>query len=315
MKSLRLYSILLEESSERAFSIDEIKIFNLLNREKQNLKSKGEITEYLKKVLGYLGYDKGDSMYYYYLYSLNYRPDGRYEEIKKGEEKSLSDIKAGKIANYTMSTFAKGKIPFKGNNVEGFWETDPKGVKQFVITSYGWYPIYIFKDKFWYQVSEPFSKSTSKQMGQTRIWGDNRYVLEPQQMNQLRNGVDINKIQDSIFDGFYDFLKSSYEGRNYIFITGTNPLRQFGYPTDKVRFKIRLDSIEKNDKIIFNLDVLEVAFLDIDGKIVTKQKPNVQDFEERMGKTLEEVLIRNLPHKFEKTAKEKLEINVNFVTE
>lgn len=315
MKSLRLYSILLEESSERAFSIDEIKIFNLLNREKQNLKSKGEITEYLKKVLGYLGYDKGDSMYYYYLYSLNYRSDGRYEEIKKGEEKSLSDIKAGKIANYTMSTFAKGKIPFKGNNVEGFWETDPKGVKQFVITSYGWYPIYIFKDKFWYQVSEPFSKSTSKQMGQTRIWGDNRYVLEPQQMNQLRNGVDINKIQDSIFDGFYDFLKSSYEGRNYIFITGTNPLRQFGYPTDKVRFKIRLDSIEKNDKIIFNLDVLEVAFLDIDGKIVTKQKPNVQDFEERMGKTLEEVLIRNLPYKFAKTAKEKLEINVNFVTE
>ena len=315
MKSLRLYSILLEESSERAFSIDEIKIFNLLNREKQNLKSKGEITEYLKKVLGYLGYDKGDSMYYYYLYSLNYRPDGRYEEIKKGEEKSLSDIKAGKIANYTMSTFAKGKIPFKGNNVEGFWETDPKGVKQFVITSYGWYPIYIFKDKFWYQVSEPFSKSTSKQMGQTRIWGDNRYVLEPQQMNQLRNGVDINKIQDSIFDGFYDFLKSSYEGRNYIFITGTNPLRQFGYPTDKVRFKIRLNSIEKNDKIIFNLDVLEVAFLDIDGKLMTKVKPNVQDFEERMGKTLEEVLIRNLPHKFEKTAKEKLEINVNFVTE
>ena len=214
-----------------------------------------------------------------------------------------------------MSTFAKGKIPFKGNNVEGFWETDPKGVKQFVITSYGWYPIYIFKDKFWYQVSEPFSKSTSKQMGQTRIWGDNRYVLEPQQMNQLRNGVDINKIQDSIFDGFYDFLKSSYEGRNYIFITGSNPLRQFGYPTDKVRFKIRLDSIEKNDKIIFNLDVLEVAFLDIDGKLMTKVKPNVQDFEERMGKTLEEVLIRNLPHKFEKTAKEKLEINVNFVTE
>ena len=315
MKSLRLYSILLEESSERAFSIDEIKIFNLLNREKQNLKSKGEITEYLKKVLGYLGYDKGDSMYYYYLYSLNYRPDGRYEEIKKGEEKSLSDIKAGKIANYTMSTFAKGKIPFKGNNVEGFWETDPKGVKQFVITSYGWYPIYIFKGKFWYQVSAPFSKSTSKQMSQTRIWGDNRYVLEPQQMNQLRNGVDINKIQDSIFDGFYDFLKTSYEGRNYIFITGTNPLRQFGYPTDKVRFKIRLDSIEKNDKIIFNLDVLEVAFLDIDGKIVTKQKPNVQDFEERMGKTLEEVLIRNLPYKFAKTAKEKLEINVNFVTE
>ena len=99
MKSLRLYSILLEESSERAFSIDEIKIFNLLNREKQNLKSKGEITEYLKKVLGYLGYDKGDSMYYYYLYSLNYRPDGRYEEIKKGEEpKFASTSSSFKIA-------------------------------------------------------------------------------------------------------------------------------------------------------------------------------------------------------------------------
>lgn len=315
MKSLRLNSNLLKEASERAFSTDEIKIFNLLNREKENLKTKEEITQYLKKVLGYLGYDKGDAMYYYYLYSLNYRPEGRYEEIKKGEEKSLSDIKAGKIANYTMSSFARGKIPFKGNNVEGFWETDPKGVKQFVITSYGWYPIYIFKDRIWYQVSESYSKSTSKQMSQTQIWGDNRYVLDPQQMNQLRNGVDINEIQNSIFDGFYDFLKSSYEGRNYIFITGSNPLRQYGYPTDRVRFKFRLNSIEKNDKIILNLDILEVAFLDIDGKIVTKQKPNVQDFEERMGKTLEEVLIRSLPYKFAKTAKEKLEINVNFVIE
>ena len=315
MKSLRLNSNLLKEASERAFSTDEIKIFNLLNREKENLKTKEEITQYLKKVLGYLGYDKGDAMYYYYLYSLNYRPEGRYEEIKKGEEKSLSDIKAGKIANYTMSSFAKGKIPFKVNNVEGFWETDPKGVKQFVITSYGWYPIYIFKDRIWYQVSESYSKSTSKHMGQTQIWGDNRYVLDPQQMNQLRNGVDINEIQDSIFDGFYDFLKSSYEGRNYIFITGSNPLRQYGYPTDRVRFKFRLNSIEKNDKIILNLDILEVAFLDIDGKIMTKQRPNVQDFEERMGKTLEEVLFRSLPYKFTKTAKEKLEINVNFVIE
>jgi hypothetical protein len=92
-------------------------------------------------------------------------------------------------------------------------------------------------------------------------------------------------------------------------------LRQFGYPTDKVRFKIRLDSIEKNDKIILNLDILEVTFLDIEGKIVTKQKPNVQDFEERMGKFSEEVLIRNLPSQFAKVAKEKLEINVNFVIE
>jgi hypothetical protein len=64
-----------------------------------------------------------------------------------------------------------------------------------------------------------------------------------------------------------------------------------------------------------NLDILEVTFLDIEGKIVTKQKPNVQDFEERMGKFSEEVLIRNLPSKFVKTAKEKLEINVNFVIE
>jgi hypothetical protein len=34
-----------------------------------------------------------------------------------------------------------------------------------------------------------------------------------------------------------------------------------------------------------------------------------------MGKFLEEVLIRNLPSQFAKVAKEKLEINVNFVIE
>lgn len=315
MKSLRLHSILLEESSERAFSIDEIKIFNLLNREKQNIKTKEEMTQYLKKVLGYFGYDKGDALYYYYLYSLNYRPEGRYEEIKKGQEKSLYDIKAGKITNKSMSTFAKSKIPFKGSNVSGFWEDDPMGVKQFVITSYGWYPIFIFKNKVWHQVSDKYSSSTSAQMGQTGIYNEKNIYLSQNQMNQLRNGFDISKIEDSIFEEFYNLLKSSYEARNYIFITGTNSLRQYGYPTDKVRFKFRLNSIEKNDKIVLNLDILEVAFLYPDGKLMTKQRPNVQNFEERMGKTLKDIFFRDLPQHFFKTANEKLETNVNFVTE
>lgn len=315
MKSLRLHSILLEESSERAFSTDEIRIFNLLNREKQNIKTKEEMTQYLKKVLGYIGYDKSDALYYYYLYSLNYRPEGRYEEIKKGQEKSLYDIKAGKITNQSMSTFARNKIPFKGNNVSGFWENDSMGVKQFVITSYGWYPIYIFKDKVWYQTSDKYSMTTSKHMGQTGIHDKRNIFLSKNQMNQLRNGYDISKIENSIFEEFYNFLKSSYGARDYIFITGTNPLRQYDYPTDKVRFKFRLNSIEKNDKIFLNLDILEVAFLYSDGKLMTKQRPNVQDFEERMGKTLKDIFSRNLPQRFFKNANEKLETNVNFVTE
>ena len=50
-------------------------------------------------------------------------------------------------------------------------------------------------------------------------------------------------------------------------------------------------------------DLLEISY------------PERSHFEERMGKFSEEVLIRNLPSQFAKVAKEKLEINVNFVIE
>ncbi len=57
----------------------------------------------------------------------------------------------------------KSKIPFTGSNTSGYWYRN-----SYVVTSYGWYPIFVFKNNQWYENKNKYSRSTGKQMGQLR---------------------------------------------------------------------------------------------------------------------------------------------------
>jgi hypothetical protein len=55
------------------------------------------------------------------------------------------------------------KIPFKGSNTHGEYMNG-----SYVVFSYNWYPIFVFKDGQWFENEDTYSVSTAKQMSQLR---------------------------------------------------------------------------------------------------------------------------------------------------
>jgi hypothetical protein len=235
--------------------------------------------------------DPREALYYYYVYSSNYRPDGQYDEIKKGEQKIPAfDDKAKRTSNVKMGEFAQNKIPFKGNNVEGFWEKDLYGEPQYVITSYNWYPIYIFKEGKWYMVSESYSSSTGKQMGQTGIYKNNTYMTA-KEMAELRKGKDVSEIFKGKQENLTSELKKLLMGRQYQFATVyITPAAQVeNLPRGEYRIKFSLNFIDKiGDDTVIDIDILEVALKDSQGQIVNRYSSNMlnDDIKQLIEKSL-----------------------------
>jgi hypothetical protein len=300
----------LENANEKAFTSDEIQILKFLNKEKQNLKTKENIITYLKKILKLLGYDTAEALYYYYLFSLNYRPDGRYEDIKKGEQKDLSGIRGGKIPNYKISQFAKARIPFKASNIEGFWEKDPNRVDQFVITSYGWYPIFIYKDGKWYKTSNTYSKSTSKQMSQTNIYSGVEF-LTPNEMTLLRNGKSSDSLVAGKLEQSLNYLKERYSDRPFNFTSYWQ--RENQYAT-KVRVKYKVDNVrEENDSIVMDVEVLEVVFTDGQNRIISRELPEeTKNLKKEIEQNLSIIISSEAPQNLKDYLRKKLVLNTDF---
>ena len=69
-----------------------------------------------------------------------------------------------KVANKNCKTFVENMREFKGNNLEGKFNSNGN----YVVLSYGWYPVFINKGNKWFEVSDTYSVSTAKQMTQSR---------------------------------------------------------------------------------------------------------------------------------------------------
>jgi len=71
---------------------------------------------------------------------------------------------ATKTSNSKSSEYSSQQIDFKGNNLDGRTLQDGS----YVVLSYGYYPLYLHKKGKWYENSEKYSVSTSKQKTQSR---------------------------------------------------------------------------------------------------------------------------------------------------
>lgn len=69
-----------------------------------------------------------------------------------------------KIANKNSSDYTTRLEDFKGSNLEGKRLDD----STYVVYSYGWYPIYVWKRGYWYQNENGYSQSTKKHIYQSR---------------------------------------------------------------------------------------------------------------------------------------------------
>lgn len=297
MKDL-IKKILNEELTQR-LSPEVILLFKLLQSKKTELKTKKNIIEFLEKRMRMIGKDPKEAQRYYYLYTLNYRANGDYESISPEDFVNEKNFPAPKVTNVTAGKYAYAKMPFEGSNVRGYWEKDRNGVEQYVITSYGWYPILVFKTGKWYSVSERYSSSTSKQYNNvTRDGIYDTTTLRSKDLKSLVDGKTLDEIKNSRVDEFIENYADGMKGKSfygYMYFS-VNDTRQ------NLSFDCIVTDIELNgDKIDINANVkLKSKYSDIE--LTDAQKREVESYFASMVFTRTKIL-----------NPEDVKINVTFV--
>ncbi len=129
----------------------------------KTLKSEGfEVDTPYSKVIAFInknfGFSGVDAFELYQLFKDNYFKD-EYDELTR------TDITKKRVAtsNKTGRDLVMAKVPFKGSNTHSQYEN-----RTYVVYSYNWYPIFVFKDGQWFENDSRYSISTAKQMSQLR---------------------------------------------------------------------------------------------------------------------------------------------------
>lgn len=255
-KQLRLL-----EQDEQGLSKIEIVIFKKLNEVKKKLKKKKELFDFLKNFLKYFSIPEDMARYYLELYAANYRKDGNYDTITKSDLVDPKKMKGKWTPNTQADQFTKALLPFKGSNLDGFWTNDGKGNDIYVVMSYGWYPVYIYRDGIWYEVVERYSSSTGRQMRNADPveWNVNLqekvHLLTKDEMKMVMQGMsheDILKVKLEKLKNLEPELQSKR-------MSSVRPYRLYG-DKEPVIIKFRINSVKIEDgKGIVVVDIYDVV--------------------------------------------------------
>lgn len=235
----------------------ELALFDMLNQKKDDLKLKKNIIDYIVDMCKILGLDPKMATYYYQLWKANYRKEGNYRKLPPEELISPENLSPKKMLNTEVSPFAKARAPFKGSNLEGKWKVDGKGVKYYVILSYNWYPIYLYKEGVWYRVTDSYSSSTGRQMSNANpinydsdIKQDVIYVSR-KEMGELQSGATYDEIMRGKVEGLV-------KGKEDFISKRPKFAQDWGYGADytpiKVKFKIT-DIREEGDRAVIDITI------------------------------------------------------------
>ena len=126
--------------------------------------SYNDVLRYLNKNLDMKGMEAFEM---YQLLKDNWR------SIDAGGELVRTDIRKKKMrtANIRGRELVQNKIPFKGSNTHANYVKDV-----YVVYSYDWYPIFVFKDGQWFENENRYSISTAKQMSQLRPYNQGEII-------------------------------------------------------------------------------------------------------------------------------------------
>ena len=272
-----MYYILSEQQLKRLFEQSEkllepniIRLFQYINQEKKDKRKRAQILDSIKTVSPYLGIPKGYEIYLLELFLLNYRPDGDYAKLTKENFIDPRKMKGKWTSNTKSNLYTRSQLPFKGSSLEGYWTEDNKGVPYYVVKSWGWYPIYLFKENKWYEVLERYSTSTGRQMNNANPekWNDeiesSVILVTKEEMKELER-----------YATFSDIIKSKRkklkskekEFQNQRMSLVSVPNWRFwdeedyeSIPSYKVKFKI--NSIDDSgEKVIVNVDIYDVVLM------------------------------------------------------
>lgn len=108
------------------------------------------------------------------------------ERLDEQETKEELD-EAQRVANIRASEYTTRKEEFRGNNTFGEWKGDT-----YVVYSYGYhFPMYVYKNGQWYENSDKYSISTSKQQSQLRPRIDGEFNYKnTEELKDMVSGVE-----------------------------------------------------------------------------------------------------------------------------
>ena len=236
-----------------------VRLFKLFNEYKKTAKTKKELLNIIMEYLPMFGISKTYAIYMLELYLLNFREDGDYSGLNKNNFIDPRNKSGKKTANYQAGDYTKAQLPFQGSNLEGRWTKDRNGVKYYVVKSYGWYPVYIYKEGKWYENFDRYSNSTSKQMLRSRPYTYNNeidtnvYLMSKKEMEMLESGFSHEDVMKKKKESFRDVSPSPR------ITTAKSEYWRGDIPSLNIKFKISSveDLGDKNAVIVDIYDVLK----------------------------------------------------------
>lgn len=267
---------ILEQSKEPSMLII-VKLFKMLNEEKKKNKTRASLIQVIENYAPYMNIPPEYALYLLELYLLNYRKDGDYSNLTKKNFVDPRKMKGKTTTNPRAKLYTVAQLPFKGSNLIGQWKNDFNGNPFYQVTSYDWYPVYIFKDDKWYEVIGRYSSSTSRQMYNANpVKYDNHleqevYLLSQEEMQMLNYGKSHETIMKHKLDMLKDFepqlTKRKKTAKTYTWLNVEDEVR---FPNANIKFKIKSVDI-KGDKAIVEIDIYDVILRTNEKEIPTPQ--------------------------------------------
>lgn len=105
----------------------------------------------------------------YQLFLNNFKGDIEYGDLNR----TVNHSKKIKSANSSARDLVSSRIPFKGSNTHAEYL---KSGNVYVVYSYNWYPIFVYKDGQWFENENKYSRSTGRQISQLRPNGQGEII-------------------------------------------------------------------------------------------------------------------------------------------
>ena len=250
-----------------------VKLFKMLNEEKKKNKTRASLIQVIENYAPYMNIPSEYALYLLELYVLNYRKDGDYSGLTKGNFIDPRKQQGKTTSNPKAKLYTVAQLPFKGSNLIGRWSKDYNGKPFYEVVSYNWYPVYIFKDDKWYEVTGRYSSSTSKQMNNANPvkWEDDLqevvYLLSQEEMKMLKQGETHEEVMKHKLKKLKEFepelTKRMKTAKSHRWFGGDDEVQ---FADANIKFKIK--SVDNDgDKATVEVDILDVIRRD-DGKEV-----------------------------------------------
>jgi hypothetical protein len=295
MKNLikRILNEQLEGTGDKPLSEKEIRLFKYLNTHKKETKTQAALLDLVSTMMPMIGKNPNEARFYYEVYTANFRPDGDYENLDKNNFKDYREFKQRKTPNNNAYVYTGSKIPFKGSNLEGTWNVNRNNEWYYVVTSYNWYPIYLFINSQWYRVSNNWSSSTSKHLSNAnpnRKNYDSNLQQEvtsvtPDEIKSIMDGKSLTDVKTNRVNNFKEKFAEA--------LKSTSKLISIGWGEDKKKVKYTITDVsEENGKIKFDIRINKAGTVEGTNKMVVNPdgyihpSPFSEDLEEGIAQRI-----------------------------